>query len=263
MRRFIAGGIGVLLVLWFGIPAVTSRTPFVAGTNAIGSGRALKHNRVFGTVDRFLDLHETPLEILALLTVAWAAYRREARILVLAAGTVVWVIVEIAFALHGWPGLPRYMYEAAAVMVVIAAVGIGWLIAEPPAVRTAVGVGGITLAIVIGASLVPAAVSRARDERRDLRVQRERTATINRLSGVVSRLGGPGRLHPCGEPLTRLEYQTIVAWTLRVNVASVGYKYARAIARGRPIVLFTPNRRGAWSVQARHQQLAACRSLPR
>src|SRR5947209_4350039 len=180
MRRLILVGAGVMLVLWFGIPAITSRTPFVAGSNAIGSGRALHNNRVFGTIDRFLDLHETPLEIFALLTVAWAAFRRDRRVLVLAGACVVWVIVEIAFALHGWPGLPRYMYEAGAVMVVIAAIGIGRLIAEPPPASTALRVAGAVLAVLIAASLVPAAVSRARIERKDLRVQRERTKQINR-----------------------------------------------------------------------------------
>jgi hypothetical protein len=262
MRRLILVGAGVMLVLWFGIPAITSRTPFVAGTNAIGSGRALHNNRVFGTIDRFLDLHETPLEIFALLTVAWAAFRRDRRVLVLAGACVVWVIVEIAFALHGWPGLPRYMYEAGAVMVVIAAIGIGRLIAEPPPASTALRVAGAVLAVLIAASLVPAAVSRARIERTDLRVQRERTKQINRLAGVVTRLGGADRVRPCGEPLTRLEYQTVVAWQLRVNVATVGWKYSRAIRRGNPIVLLTPKRRG-WKVQAVHQRLPQCRRLPR
>jgi len=58
-----AGGIVVLLLLWFGVPALTSRSPFVSASNAFGSGRRLKSNRVFGTVDRFLDLYAAPLEI--------------------------------------------------------------------------------------------------------------------------------------------------------------------------------------------------------
>jgi hypothetical protein len=262
MRRLIIAGAGVMAVLWFGIPAITSRTPFVAGTNAIGSPRAPHGNRVFDTIDRFLDLHETPLEVLAMLTVGWGLLRRDRTLLALATGAVAWVIVEIAFALHGWPALPRYMYEAGAVMVIIAAVGIGRLIAEPPPASTALRVAGAVLAILITASLVPAAVSRARDERKDLRVQRARTKTINRFSGVVSRLGGPGRLRPCGEPLSRLlEYQTVVAWTLRLNVSAVGYKYARAIRRGDPVVLYSPGRRG-WRVQAFHQRLPQCRGLP-
>ncbi len=130
MRKLIVGGVVVLLLLWFGIPALTSRSAFVAGNNALKSGRALHSNKVFGTVGRFLDLHTVVLEIVALASLGWAIWRRDRTTLALAAGVVAWVVVEIAFALHGWPGLPRYMFEAAGVMVVIAGVLIGRLLAE-------------------------------------------------------------------------------------------------------------------------------------
>jgi hypothetical protein len=260
MRWLIGGGVAVLLLLWFGIPALTSRSPFVAGTNALGSGRALHNDKVFGTIDRFFDLHETTLEVVALLAVGLALVRRERVTLALAAGVVAWVVLEIAFALHGWPGLPRYMFEAAAVTVVLAAVGVGRLLAEPPRIPSPAGWAGVALVVAIVASLVPAAISRERIEHKDLRVQRARTTEINRLAGVISRLGGAARIRRCGEPLTRLEYQTVLAWELKVNVATVGFKYSQAIHRGHPIVLFTPERRG-WKVQAIHQRLRSCRSL--
>ena len=92
--------------------------------------RALHSNKVFGTVGRFLDLHTFVLEIAALASIGWAIWRRDRTTLVLGAGVVAWVVVEIAFALHGWPGLPRYMFEAAGVMVVIAGVLIGRLLVQ-------------------------------------------------------------------------------------------------------------------------------------
>ncbi len=261
MRRMIVVGIGLLLVLWFGIPALTSRSPFVAGTNALGSGRALHNDKIFGTIRRFLDLHAAPLEIVALAAVAFALWRREKTIIVLAAGVVGWVVLEIAFALHGWPGLPRYMFEAGAVTVVLAAVGVGRLLSDPPAISRLAAWGGIALVVVICGSLVPTALSLARTEHKDLRAQRARTEVINRLATTVSGLGGAALLRSCGEPLTRLEYQTILAWQLRINVARIGFKYTQAIHRGDPIVLFTPTHRG-WKVQALHQRLPACRRLP-
>jgi hypothetical protein len=262
MRWVILVWMAVLVAFWFGIPALTSRSPFVAGSNALGSGRALHNSKVLGTIDRFLDMHETPLEIVALLSIALAAWRRDLVTLVLAAASLAWVVLEIAFAVHGWPGLPRYMFAAGGVMVVIAAVGVGRALADPPSLGPVAAWAGIAVVAVIVASLVPAAVSRARIEHKDLRVQRARTKEINRLAGVVSRLGGAARLRSCGEPLTRLEYQTVLAWQLRLNVAAVGFKYSPAIHSGRPIVLFTPSRRG-WKVQALHQRRVACRSLPR
>ena len=96
-----------------------------------------------------------------------------------------------------------------------------------------------------------------------LKAQRARTKQINRLSDTVSRLGGTARLNACGEPLTRLEYQTILAWTLKINVVKIGFKYGQAIRHGNPIVLFTPLSHGGWKVHALHQRRPSCRSLPR
>ena len=269
MRWLIGVGIALILALWFGIPALTSRSPFVAGSNAFGSGRRLKSDRVLGTIDRFLDLHETPLEIAALISLVVAALKRDLVTLVLGAGTVAWVVIEVAFSLHGWPGLGRYMFPAAGVMVVIASVLVGRVLADlppwlakrlPSGMPSAAGaVAGIVLALALVGALVPSAVSRVRIEHRDLRAQRVRTKEINRLSGIIDRLGGPGRLNACGEPLTRLEYQTILAWTLKINVVKIGFKYTQAIHHGNPIVLYTPLSTGGWKVQALHQVRPGCR----
>jgi hypothetical protein len=263
MRWLIVGGLVVVVLLWFGIPALTSRSAFVAGSNALGSGRRLRSDRVFGTIGRFLDLNTAVVLLTALLAVVIAFVRRDRVTLALAAGACAWVIVEIAFSLHGWPGLARYMFEPAGVVIALAGVAVGRVLIEAPRISRGVGWAGVALVLVIVAALVPSAVSRARDEHRDIRGQRTRTAEIGKLSSVVASFGGPGRFKSCGEPLTRLEYQTVLAWTLHVNVAAVGYKYSPAIASGRPIVLFTPFSHGGWHVQALHQRLASCRSLPR
>jgi hypothetical protein len=248
-------GMLAVLLLWFGIPALTSRSPFVAASNAFGSGRRLRADQVGGTLRRFLDLEPWPLELAALASLCWAAVRRDWTVLALGAAMALWVIVEIAFALHGWPGLGRYMFGAAGLMVVISAILVGRLSRAP-------GWLGVAVAAAVVASLVPTVISQARAERHDLRLQRLRTAEIDQLSVLVNRLGGPARLRACGEPLTRLEYQTLLAWTLHLNVASVGFKYAQAIRHGNPIVLYTPIPTGGWQIAALHQRSASCLSLP-
>jgi hypothetical protein len=262
MRKLIIGGVVVLLVLWFGIPALTSRSPFVAGTNALKSGRALHSNKVFGTIGRFLGLHTLVLELVAMASLGWAIWRRDRATIALAAGVVAWVVVEIAFALHGWPGLPRYMFEAAAVMVVIAGVLIGRLLVEGLPVPSVPSWAGIPVVVLIVAALLPSALSRARTEHKDLKIQRARTHQINRLTATIRHYGGAARLRSCGEPLTRLQWQTILAWSLRINVVKIGFRYGPAIQSRRPIVLFTPTSQGSWRVQAVHQVARHCRSLP-
>jgi hypothetical protein len=261
MRWMLGTGFVLIVLLWFGIPALTSRTPFVAASNALDSGRALRGDKVTGTISRFLDLYPFPLELAALLGVVIAFRRRDRVALVLAAGVVAWVVIEIAFALHGWPGLARYMFEAAGVMVVLAAVAVGRLLAATPRWAGVPSWAGALVVAVLVVSLLPAAITGARTEHKDLQGQRRRTTEIDRLAGVVRGVGGAARLRMCGEPLTRLEYQTMLAWTLHDNVATVGYKYSQAVARGTPIVLFTPTPTG-WDVRALHQVRPQCRTLP-
>jgi len=263
-RWLLFAGWALIVLLWFGIPTITARSPFVAATNALGSGRRLHSDKVLGTVNRFLSLNELPVELAALLAMVIAGWRRERVTLALAGGIVLWTVIEIAFALHGWPGLARYMFEPGGVLVVLAGVAVGRLLADRPAwprVPSWIGVAVVGLLVV---TLIPAAISHAGLEHKDMRQQRARTAEIAALTPVVKRLGGAARLRGCGEPLTRLAYQTVLAYTLGLNVNRVGFKYARSIAHGNPIVRFppSPNKIG-WVVRAFHQVSPACRSLPR
>ena len=48
-----------------------------------------------------------------------------------------------------------------------------------------------------------------------------------------------------------------------INVATVGFKYDKAINHGNPLVLYTPYPDGSgWKVQAVHQVKPGCTSLP-
>ena len=141
MRPMLVGGVLVMLALWFGIPAISSRSPFVSADNAFYSGRRLKSDQIFGTIGRFLDLLPRGVELAALLSVALAVWRRDRVTLALTGMVVIWMVVEIAMVLHGWPGVPRYMFEPAALVAVIAAIGLGRLLVEAPALPSPAGLG--------------------------------------------------------------------------------------------------------------------------
>jgi len=271
MRGLIVGGLIVIPLLWFGIPALTADSFFVAGNLALHSGRALHNNKVFGTIDRFLDLHEAPIWIAALLSVAVAIWRRDRPTLVLAGGVVAWVVVEIAFALHGWPALNRYMFEAAGVAVVIAAVLVGrllqgfsaWSTAGRPSLARIPDWVGIAAVALIALALVPTAITRLRAEHKDLNHERTRTRQINRLAGVIARIGGPSAVVPCGQPASELSFQSILAFSLNLNVGDVGYHPASDVHRRRPTVEFRPVGHG-WHVHPYHTPpalRAQCRRL--
>ena len=182
-RRMIIAGIVAIPLLWFGIPGLTARSPFVAGDNALGSVRALHENKIWGTVDRFLDLHELPIWLASLAAVAFAVIRRQRFVLILAAGAVVWVLVEIAFVLHGWPGVPRYLFEPVAIACVLAGIAVGRVILDVPPLLarvvprvspSVIGWATGVLVLLFLATWAPGAHSRLRIEKADLVHERAR-----------------------------------------------------------------------------------------
>ena len=122
----LVGGAAVIVFMWFGIPTITNGRPDIAGQLAQASPRELHSNRLFGTIGRCHELQYLPVWIAAAFAAVLALIRRKWVVVALAAGAVGWVVVEIAFAYHGWPALPRYMFEAAAVAGVLAGVAVGW-----------------------------------------------------------------------------------------------------------------------------------------
>ncbi len=265
MRWMLYAGWALILFMWFGIPTITNHRPFVAGQLAQGSPRELRQNKVTGTIGRFTELQYLPIWLAALFTVGVAIVRRNRLILVLAGGIVGWVVVEIAFAIHGWPALPRYVMEPAAVATVLAGVGVGWLLIGGPALwRGVPRWAGVAVVVVLVGSLVPGALARVRTERTDLRHERGRTHELALLQTTIDVLGGYRHIRNCGRPVTNVEYVSALAWFTRLDVGIVGHLPNYELHRKYPIVLFTPIPRGGWTVlpwHTRRYQVSRCRGL--
>jgi hypothetical protein len=207
-------------------------------------------------------------------------------LLVLAAGTVLWVLVEAGFALHGWPAVPRYLFEPVAMTAVLAGVALGIVVHElpgllrgaltrfspqrfsrfvPPAAAWATGL----LVLAVGLSMVPSARSRLHIERKDLTHERTRAVELNKLSVVVSRLGGSSRILACGQPNIPIGYQSTLAWDMGINVGILYYapNSQDYHLHPHPVVNMYPVTNG-WKVSPGRvnfaktpQQLAACNRL--
>jgi len=279
MRWLIAGGLALIPLLWFGIPALTAKTAFVAGNNALHSPRELHGNKITGTVDRFLALQALAIKLLSVLAVGLAILRRDRWTLLLGAGTVLWVVVEVAFALHGFPAVPRYLFEAAGVMSVLAAIAVGRLILDLPPLIARLGarlrpplrprrlpqiagwVTGVAVLLLVGA-MVPAARSQLRIERKDLTHERARTTEINSLSTVVKRLTA-ARIRACGQPNMPIAYQSVLAWYMGVKVGELYFSRAYERLHPHPLVNFVAHSNG-WTVYPSHVDAASagrCRNL--
>jgi hypothetical protein len=247
-------GIVLLPVMWFGIPGLTSKSFFTAGNIAEKSPRALRQNKLFGELGRFIRLTETQFYLLALLAVGVAALRRDRTTLMIAGAAALWVITEVAFVLHGWPGVPRYLFEPGAVMCVLAGVGVGRILIDLPPLLTririplAVGVAGaLVIVVAISGSLLPAARTQIHTERADLKVQRSRTKFVDHLPGLIARLGGPARIFACGQPSAPIGDQSLLAFDLGSNVGQLFWTKHLAQVDPRPVVFFQPTPH-AWKV---------------
>jgi hypothetical protein len=191
-------------------------------------------------------------------------------LLALFGGAAGWVLVEIAFAYHGWPALGRYMFEPAAVAAVLGGIAVGLLMTELPRLwRGIPGWFGIALAAALVAASVPGAVARARTEHRDLRHERARTHQIALLSTTTNLLGGAQHVQNCGQPVTDVTYMSALAWLYHRNVGHVGgfQQYVEAAELRNPNlpkVLITPAADGGWTFRPWHThpwQVARCRNV--
>jgi hypothetical protein len=267
MRFWVVVGLVLIPALWFSVPALTSKSWLRPGDLALNQKTIIHGNKVIGVLGRWRGLYEVPMQVGALLGVIYAAIRRDRVTLGLTACAVLWVIIEIAFAYHGWSAVARYLLEPAAVMVVIAAGFAGRLIADaarlpvPAPLRLA----GPALALVLLALLIPAARNRVHVWHTLIDKARGDGHQIDRLGDLVAEVGGGKRIRACGQPVARNASQSTLAYYVGVNVGAVGYNVARTIARGKPVVVFRRYQDG-WRVQPYNLapgKKAACARLTR
>jgi hypothetical protein len=280
-RRWLYAALAGLLFFWFVIPGLTSKSFFTAGNIAQNSPRAIHGNKVTGTIKRFHQLSANTVWVLAGLTVAWGIWKRQRTILLLAAGALAWLVIEIAMALKGFPAVPRYLFEPGAVVCILAAVFIGRLVLElPPLISRGLrrlspgriglplatrlgGWGAALVVVLIAGSMLGAAHRQYRLERQDLSHERGRTQLIGRLSGVVSTLGA-SHILACGQPNIPIAYQSILAWYMNIKIGQLYVSQTYLKKHPHPLVNIYPIAGPGWKVFPSHVNAASathCRGL--
>lgn len=248
IRWALTAGLAAIPALWFGIPALTSRSWLIAGKVLDASTTPLPGNKLTGTLNGFVGLYELPMQIAALCALALGVVLRLRPWLLMAAAAVSWLAVEVALAYHGAGVAPRYMFEPAAVMVVLAGAGVGRALGldrRSPAALRLVSAAAV-LALVV--TLAPDVQLRGRLVHNGIKLGQVWARQIHRLHTVIARDGGPERILACGQPVTTVPYQSILAWELNENVIDVGWKPQVWRRVHVPIVLFEPQGAG-WQVR--------------
>jgi len=157
------------------------------------------------------------------------------------------------------------MFEAGAVVGVLAAIFIGRIVHELPALLaqlmrrlfgagvsarlvSQIGTWGTVLAVVlISGSMLGAAHRQYRLEHTDLTFERKRTVLIDRLSGVVRTLGA-ANFFKCGQPNIPIEYQSVFAWYAGVKTGILYVSPGYVKAHPHPLVNIYPIAGGGWKV---------------
>jgi hypothetical protein len=298
LRWYIAGVWLVLLFAWFGVPGITNGRPFVAYQLAQDSPRAITGGKVGGTILRFTALNLWPVWVLALIALGWSlvwtvprlvgvgvadlvprrgrllphanerllAVLRSDQVFVigLAFCVVLWVLVEVAFALLGTPAVPRYMFEPAVGSVLLAGIGLGWLVRELPQRIHVPWPVGTVVGVALLACLIPGLHTRAQIEHKDLVAQKGRTHQFNELSGFIKAIGGYKAVRDCGAPVTDIEHVSLLGWLTHLNDGNVGHQPQKELhKRHTPIVLFTalPDGWAAWPWHTQRSKLAFCQRM--
>ena len=263
MRLISVLGIALIPALWFVIPGLTSKSWFRPGDLALNAPTVIHGSKITGVVSRWRALYDVPMQLAAVLAVGFAMVRRDRTALVLTTLACLWVAVEIAFALHGWSGVQRYLFEPAAVMVVVIGAGIGRALAFVPRDRRVLGLVAPAVVLAFAVLLVPTARNRVRVAREEIETARVNARAIERLDAVIARLGGGSRILACGQPVSLVGFQSTLAWEVGLNVGNVGYKPGLAINGHLPIVFFKPHDYG-WQVRPDHllaRTAASCSRL--
>jgi hypothetical protein len=267
MRLPIVAGVLLIPALWFAVAALTSPSWSIAADIATESTVGVPRHGPAGVLQGFWHLYDLPMKVVVVLGLGLAVVRRDRTSLMLIWAALSWVLVEVVFALHGWTGAARYTFEPAAVLVVLGGAAIGQVVGAGP--RRMWPLRWAALAAILAAlaaTLISPTETRIRLAGNEISfLAHGWSRQIDRLHTAIANEGGAKRIMACGQPVTEVAFQTILAWQLGQNVADVGWDPRTWIAAGEPIVLFEPQGAG-WKVQPIHtpaDSIGRCAALTR
>jgi hypothetical protein len=194
---------------------------------------------------RTLGILVAPVWIGALAGVVWGWQRRDRTVLAVAAVALSWFVVTIGGEAVGYPAVPRYLVEPAAMCCVLAGVGVMAMVRASSDRRVRVA-----LAVLLVAASVPFAVARSIGLRDQARAADARADDLASLWRALDRGGKVDEQHPLIAPGFNA---TATAWKLKTKIFGVSERPGRqigvAFVKGQPPQLAGLQRMGATLTQ--------------
>jgi hypothetical protein len=208
----------------------THRTQAVQRQGAAEKGLTASAQPSFAnTLKGGSNLLMIPVELAAVAGIAFAWRRRRREVLVLAGGALALTLLVALMVPLGYGGSPRFMFPAAAIVCVLAGLGVAWLIEAVAPSRARIA----AVAAVLIAVTVPFAAIRAGTDRDRVHDVRVRTQLQDNLDRAVARAGGGDRLRSLGHARINPSFAHQLAWDLDVSMGEVGpYKLPAVVLRG-------------------------------
>lgn len=242
LRIWVALAILSLPVAWFLAPGLSSRSWMSAGDLDLNQPTAIHGNKITGVLERVRTLSGTVMQVEVAAAIVIVALRRHRAALGLVGLAAVWTAAEIAFALHGWSAVQRYMIEAGGLLAVVGGVGaahaLTWPAARLAGVRVPLNAFGLTAVVLFAVALIPFARDSVDGGRGVIENQKLNAAEETGLDRLMARTGGASRVLACGAPAGALGWQSALAWQLGLNVARVGYA-PESHYRSQPVTFFS------------------------
>jgi hypothetical protein len=234
--RLVAGSAGLVAFLWLGPELWGSGQLWRSADRAlqpVAAAATFAPDPALAVVRRFEAMLLGPVPAAALIAVAFAlgrvarrASRADTAVLGTAVLAAVWIVLVAFMTAHGFSGNARYVMAPAALICVIAGVGVARTAQVLAALIGRAGVAPAVTAAVAGsliaAGLVPFTLHNAHALGGHLAVLEYQAHMRTSLRQAVDRLGGPAAVRACGKPATEDYSVPMLAWYLHVHTAAVG-----------------------------------------
>jgi hypothetical protein len=234
--RLVAGSAGLVAFLWLGPELWGSGQLWRSADRAlkpVAAAATFAPDPALAVVRRAEAMLLGPVPAAALVAVAFAVgrlARRRSRADTAVLGTAVlaavWIALVAFMTAHGFSGNARYVMAPAALICVIAGVGVARTAQVLAALISRAGVAPAVTAAVAGsllaAGLVPFTLQNAHGLGGQLAVLEYQAQMRTSLRQTVERIGGPAAVVACGQPVTEDYSVPMLAWYLHVHTAAIG-----------------------------------------
>jgi hypothetical protein len=160
----------------------------------------------------------SPLRWAFLAALAFAAWRRDRRLLALAGLIAAWTLLVGVMSASGYSGNTRYLIVPAALAVVVTAAALAHGARLVAARRSLPAVAGPLAAVAVAAAFAVPWIGSTRAALGSARYQARLT---EQLPDLVARAGGSERVLACGPVATGAYLVPAVAWTLGVHISDL------------------------------------------